>query len=166
MEAVGAVRLRIIAIGRLRQACERTLADDYLCRAAPLLRRMGLAAVDVRELPESRAATPEQRRRQEGAAILKALQARAIVIALDERGEECTSRDFATRLCQLAARGGPELAIIIGGPDGLDETVKARAQWLLALGRMTWPHRLVRVMLAEQLYRAGAIAAGLPYHRD
>ena len=160
------MRLRIIAIGRMKQACERTLADDYLRRAMPLLRRIGLSSVEVRELPESRATTPDQRRRQEGAALLKALDARATLIVLDERGEECGSRDFAGRLRRLAARGGPELAVVIGGPDGLDEAVRNRADWLLSLGRMTWPHRLVRVMLAEQLYRAGAIAAGLPYHRD
>ncbi len=160
------MKLRILAIGRLKQACERTLADDYLRRAAPLLRRIGLSSVEVRELHESRAATPEQRKRQEGAALLKALDVRATVIALDERGEECGSRDFCARLRKLAARGGAELAIIIGGPDGLDEAVKARADWLLSLGPMTWPHRLVRIMLAEQLYRAGSIAAGLPYHRE
>ncbi len=160
------MKLRIFAIGRLKERCERALADDYLRRAGPLLKRIGLAAVETRELPESRAATPEQRKRQEAAALLKALDARAIVVALDERGEECTSRAFAGKLRELAARGGPALAIVIGGPDGLDETVKARADWLLSFGRMTWPHRLVRVMLAEQLYRAGSIAAGLPYHRD
>ena len=160
------MRLRILAIGRLKDACERTLAEQYLRRAGPLLRRMGLASIEVRELPESRAGTAAQRKKQEGAALLKALDARAVLIALDERGEECGSRDFAARLRKLAARGGPELAIVIGGPDGLDEVVKARADWLLSLGRMTWPHRLVRIMLAEQLYRAGSITAGLPYHRD
>jgi len=160
------VKLRILVIGRLKERCERALVEEYLRRAGPLLKRIGLSSIEVKELPESRADTPEQRKRQEGTALLKALDARAVVIALDERGEDCSSRAFADKLRKLAGRGGPELAIVIGGPDGLDDAVKQRADWLLSFGRMTWPHRLVRIMLAEQLYRAGSIAAGLPYHRD
>ena len=160
------MKLRIIAVGRLGRGPERTLVDDYLKRAGPLLRRLGLAGIEERELAESRAAAPEARRRQEAEAIMRALPADSRLILLDERGDLASSRELTDRLRRLAGAGGRELAIVIGGPDGVDDALRHRADWTLALGRLTWPHRLVRVMLAEQLYRAGSIAAGHPYHRD
>ena len=160
------MKLKIIAVGRLGRGPERALVDDYLKRAGPLLRRLGITAMEERELAESRAATAEARRRQEAEAISRALSPDGRLILLDERGELATSRELTGRLRRLAGAGGRELAIIIGGPDGVDDALRDRADWTLALGRLTWPHRLVRVMLAEQLYRAGSIAAGHPYHRD
>ena len=160
------MKLTIIAVGRLGRGPERTLVDDYLKRAAPLMRHLGITAMTERELVESRAATPEARRRQEAEAIEKAMVPDSRLVLLDERGTLATSRQLTDRLRQLVASGGRELAVIIGGPDGVDESLRQRADWTLALGRLTWPHRLVRVMLAEQLYRAGSIAAGHPYHRD
>ena len=160
------MKLVILAVGRLKEPAERTLVEDYLRRAKPLLRRMGISDIAVRELPESRANTAELRKRQEADEILKRMDAKASVLLLDERGEHMTSREFTGALRKLAGRAGKELAIIIGGPDGVDERLRDRADVMVAFGRMTWPHRLVRVMLAEQLYRAGSIAAGLPYHRD
>ncbi len=160
------MKLKIIAVGRLGRGPERALAEAWLERARPLLRQMGLSAIEERELPESRARTPELRRRQEAEAIGRAIGAGARIVLLDERGEQVTSRELAGRLRKLAAAGGRELAVIIGGPDGVDEALRRRAAWTLAMGRLTWPHRLVRVMLAEQLYRAGSIIAGHPYHRD
>ena len=160
------MKLVIHAVGRLKEPAEKALVEDYLRRAKPLLRRMGITDVVVRELPESRAETPELRKRREADDILKRIDGKAPVLLLDERGEDMTSRAFATWLRKLAGRGGKELVIIIGGPDGVDERLRERADVTVAFGRMTWPHRLVRVMLAEQLYRAGSIAAGLPYHRD
>ena len=159
-------KLKIVAIGRLGRGPERELVDDYMRRARPLLRRLGLTAIEERELAESRAATPELRRRQEAEAIERVLAPDSRIILLDERGDQVTSRALATRLRTLAATGGRELAIVVGGPDGVDESLRRRADWMLAMGRLTWPHRLVRVMLAEQLYRAGSIVAGHPYHRD
>ena len=160
------MKLRLIAVGRLKEKCARALADEYLRRARPLLRRIGLTDIEVRELPEARAATADQRRKLEAAAIMKAIGADARLIVLDERGQERTSREFTQCLQKLSASGARTLAVVIGGPDGVSEELRARADLLLAFGRMTWPHRLARVMLAEQLYRAGTIAAGLPYHRD
>lgn len=160
------MKLKLIAIGRLGRGPERALVDDYLKRAGPLLRRMGLTAIEERELAESRASSPGLRRQQEAEGIEKLLRPESRVIVLDERGDQATSRELAERLRGLASGGGRELAIIIGGPDGLDEGLRQRADWMLAMGRLTWPHRLVRVMLAEQLYRAGSIIAGHPYHRD
>ncbi len=158
------MRLLLLAIGRLR-GCEKEQAAEYLKRAAPLLRRMGLTSVEMRDFPESRAADAAGRRRQEGQTLLRAAGKDAVLVVLDERGEVLSSREFSTRLARLAG-GGRNLAIIIGGPDGLDEELKDKARLSVSFGRMTWPHRLVRVMAAEQIYRAATIAAGHPYHRD
>ena len=88
------------------------------------------------------------------------------MVALDERGRDLTSRDLASTFGRWRDDARTRLAFLIGGPDGHGDAVRARADLLLSFGRMTWPHRLVRVMLAEQLYRAATILAGHPYHRD
>ncbi len=146
--------------------CQADLAADYLKRAAPLLRGMGLSSAEIREVPESRAATAAARRAGEAAALRRAAGGGAVLIALDERGENLGSREFSARLGRLAASGAQTLAVLIGGPDGLDEALRREARLSLSFGRLTWPHRLARVMAAEQIYRAATIAAGHPYHRD
>ena len=98
--------------------------------------------------------------------MLRAIPAGAAVVVLDERGEQLDSSTFAGRIAAWRAEGRTDLACLIGGPDGLAESLRARADLLLAFGRMTWPHLLVRAMLVEQLYRAATILAGHPYHRD
>jgi 23S rRNA (pseudouridine1915-N3)-methyltransferase len=97
--------------------------------------------------------------------LLGALPARIPLIALDERGWAYSSRALADRIATWRDRGVPELAFAIGGADGLDAAVMDRAEAVLSLGPMTWPHLLVRGMLLEQLYRAQQILAGHPYHR-
>jgi len=159
------VKLLLLAIGRIR-GCERELTAEYLKRAAPMLRRMGLTSVEMREFPESRAPGAEERRRREAEVLLGAAGRDAVLVALDERGENLSSREFAMRLKKLTAGGAPALAVVVGGPDGLAEEVREKARLTVSFGRATWPHRLVRVMAAEQLYRAAAIHAGHPYHRE
>ena len=119
----------------------------------------------VRELNESKAARPRERMAQEGADILKTLDDKAYVIALDERGKTKTSPDFAKMVRQRRDDGQSEMVFVIGGADGLDETVRERANQLLSFGAMTWPHQLVRIMVAEQIYRSFSILAGHPYHK-
>ena len=89
----------------------------------------------------------------------------AAVIALDERGRPLTSPDFAAALARFRDDGRPEAVFLIGGADGLDPALRDRADLVISFGAMVWPHMLVRVMLAEQLYRAATILAGGPYHR-
>ena len=156
----------IIAVGKLKEACIARLIDDYLKRLRPLLPRLGFTGIAVRELVESRKRTAAERKAEEAAAIRKAAGKNAALLLLDERGESPDSRAFAQRLTRLSRSGEKRLAIVIGGPDGLDESLKREAEALISFGRMTWPHQLVRLMLAEQLYRAASIAAGHPYHRD
>ena len=160
------MKLRLIAVGKLKKGPEAALAEDYLARARPLLRRMGFSALEVVELPESRARDAAGRQRAEAAAIRKAAGEGALMLLLDERGQTPDSRAFSGLLQRLARSGAARLAIVIGGPDGVDAALRERAAEVIAFGRLTWPHRLVRVMLAEQLYRAATIAAHHPYLRD
>lgn len=147
--------MRVIAIGRLRDGPEADLFNRYAERLRPRL--------DLTELPEGRGAPAEVKRR-EGAALLAALPPGALVIALDLGGTEPDSATFARHLDRWLEQGRP-VCFLIGGAEGLDTPVIARADHTLSLGRMTWPHFLVRAMLAEQLYRARSISQGHPYHR-
>ena len=106
-----------------------------------------------------------ERKIREGELLLAAVPERALVVALDERGKHVSSADFA-KLIGKWGSSGSTIAFLIGGADGHGDAVRARADHLLALGTMTWPHLLVRAMLCEQLYRAQQILAGHPYHRE
>lgn len=136
----------------------RALYEDY----AQLLREpLDLIEVDVRkQLPM------QKRRAAEAERLLDKVPPGAIIVALDETGKTLSSRDLANRIGGWRDDGEACIAFLIGGADGLDETVRARAHLTLSFGRMTWPHLLVRGMLAEQLYRVQQILAGHPYHRD
>lgn len=147
--------IRIIAIGRLRKGEEAGLYARFAERLSP--------APHVTEIPEARGSVAETRRR-EAAALLAALPDPAFVVALDLGGAAPDSERFARDLERWAAFGRP-VCFLIGGAEGLDAEVLRRADHVLSLGAMTWPHMLVRAMLAEQLYRAQAIRTGHPYHK-
>ncbi len=148
--------MRLIAIGRLRDGPEAALFGRYVARIRPRL--------DLTELAEARGPVAEIKRR-EGAALLAALPAGAWAVALDQGGTQHASGAYATLLERWLADQRP-LGFLIGGAEGLDAAVIERADHLLSLGAMTWPHLLARVMLAEQIWRARAITAGHPYHRS
>ena len=158
------MRLTIAAVGRMKAGPERDLLDRYVDRAAKQGRGLGLTRVEIREISESRAARAEDRRAEEAALLLDGLADKACVVALDERGRTMDSDAFAAF---LGARidEGRDLAVLIGGADGHGEAVRARADLVLAFGAMTWPHQIVRILAAEQIYRATTILAGHPYHR-
>ncbi len=159
-------RLILAAVGRMKVDPLKALVDDYLARARPLLKRLGYAGVEQREVPESRKASADLRREEEAQALLRAIGRDAALLVLDERGEMLTSLQFADLLRRSGRQGRDAVALVIGGPDGLSPSLREQAAAAIAFGRMTWPHRLARLMLAEQVYRAGTIAAGHPYHRD
>ena len=159
------MRLVIAAIGRLKDGAERELLARYRERFADLGKRLGLSPIAWHEPGESRAATAERRRAEEGASLLKLARDADAIIALDERGKSLTSSAFAQLIGRTRDGGAGTLAILIGGPDGLAPEVRDAAQVKLSLGAMTLPHGLARVVLAEQLYRAATILAGHPYHR-
>lgn len=159
------MRVTIAAVGRMKAGPERELLDRYLDRAAKQGRALGVTKVEVREIPESRAARAEDRKAEEAEALLAGVADTAWVIVLDETGATRTSQAFADDLAARLAEGR-DWAILIGGADGHGPAALARADLRLAFGAMTWPHQIVRILAAEQVYRATTILAGHPYHRD
>ncbi len=156
------MRLLIAAVGKLRDAPEAALTADYIARARNSGRQLGFKALDLIEVE----AKPPGDARAEAGAVLRATPDEARKILLDERGKDWTSRELAERLARWRDDGVPTAVFWVGGADGVAQTIKDNADERLAFGRQTWPHRLVRVMLAEQIYRAMTILCGNPYHRD
>jgi len=156
------MRVRVIAVGTRMPAWVSSACEDYLTRL-----RGGLAVVLTEIEPGVRRGSSrvQQAIAAEGRRLLGALTPQEHVVALDERGRELTTRELAGWL-GARMQQGEDLAFMIGGPDGLAPEVLARSRFTLALSRLTLPHALVRVVLAEQLYRAHAILTHHPYHRD
>jgi len=159
------VKILLIAVGRLKSGPERDLCIRYIERAQAGARSVGLTGVEAREIDESRARRPEDRKAEEARAILALLPEGARLVALDERGRSLSSADFAADIGRSRDDGAPAYALVIGGPDGIAEELRSKAQKVLAFGAMTWPHQMARFMAAEQIYRATTILAGHPYHR-
>ncbi|KQP74834.1 50S rRNA methyltransferase [Methylobacterium sp. Leaf465] len=160
------MRLLVAAVGRLKPGPERDLAARYRERAAQLGRGLGFAACDIAEIPESRARRAQDRAVEEGAAILAHAVAGVALAVYDERGRaDLTSETIATRVGAWRDAGRSVLVLAIGGADGLDTTVRDRAELSLSFGAATLPHGLVRVLALEQVYRTLTILAGHPYHR-
>ena len=160
------MRVGILAIGRMKQGPERELCSRYLERAIAGGRSLGLSGFTVTELPESRAGSPAARKAEEGKALSAQLPSAGIAIALDEHGKTQGSEDFAHRIARWRDDGKPALSFVIGGADGLDPAFIKAADLVLSFSPLTWPHQLVRIMLAEQLYRTTTILSGHPYHRE
>ncbi len=154
------MRVTIVAAGRLRAGPERALVDDYLARAGKAGRSLGVHPITETEIEPKGSDL-----RARTAALLGAAPDGATLVVLDERGRAMASDAFARKLATLRDTGVRDLAFVIGEADGVHSDARDRADLLLAFGPQTWPHKLVRVMLAEQLYRAVAILAGSPYHR-
>jgi len=159
------MRVGIAAVGRLKQGPEREIAASYRKRAETTGRPLGFRDIEVIEIRESRAHDVERRRLEESIAIANVIPVAAVVVALDERGENLDSPALAGLLREWRAEDRAAACFIVGGADGLAPSLIERAQLRLAFGKATWPHQLVRIMLLEQLYRAGTILAGHPYHR-
>jgi 23S rRNA (pseudouridine1915-N3)-methyltransferase len=159
------MRIGLFAVGRLKTGPEKDLAARYLDRFAKAGPAIGLELLRVSEVAESRASNGETRKREEAAMLQKALPEGGVLILLDERGKAMNSEAFAALLGQYRDQGKRDLTIAIGGADGLDPALYDKADATLCLGRMTWPHQLVRILIAEQLYRAVTILSGHPYHR-
>jgi 23S rRNA (pseudouridine1915-N3)-methyltransferase len=159
------MRVVVIAVGRLKQGPERELAEGYRRRAEAIGRPLGLHEIEIVEIRESRAHDAERRRVEESIAIANVVPDRSILVVLDGHGESLDSARFAALLREWRAEDRPAVCFVIGGADGLAASLNDSAKLRLAFGVATWPHQLVRIMLLEQIYRAGSILAGHPYHR-
>ena len=155
------MRLRILAVGARQPAWVDTATQEYLRRIRPPW-RLELVALEAATRGTRGAADAVRR---EGERVLDALRDRERVVLLDETGKTLATRELATRLEALAV-GTPDVALLIGGPDGHAPDVRARAAETWSLSKLTLPHGLARVLLVEQLYRAQSLLLGHPYHRD
>lgn len=155
------MRVKVVAIGRLRKGPEFDLIQDYTQRFDKIGRNMGLGPVSFQELEDKK----QGGKASEGALLLAAIPQGAVVCALDERGALFTSPEFSNKIAKARDDGTSDLIFVIGGADGLAQAVLDRADFKLSFGKMVWPHMLARVMLSEQLYRAASILSGSPYHR-
>jgi 23S rRNA (pseudouridine1915-N3)-methyltransferase len=156
-----ALGVHICAVGRLRSGPERELLDDYLKRFDRTGRALGLGPVSVHEVEDKKGGGM----RAEAPLLEGVIPKGAVICALDERGKLMSSPDFANMLADWRDMGRGDVAFVIGGADGIDPGLRAKADAKLSFGKMVWPHMLVRVMLGEQLYRAASILSGAPYHR-
>jgi 23S rRNA (pseudouridine1915-N3)-methyltransferase len=159
------MKLLIAAVGKLKDGSEEELVARYADRTAQIGRALALGPIDLREVPESKAKRPDDRKREEAAALTELLVP-GMLVALDETGKTLTSVEFSQQLARWRDDGVPTVQFVVGGADGLDPELRNKAVLTLSFGRMTLPHQLVRGILAEQIYRAATILAGHPYHRE
>lgn len=159
------MRLLLAGVGRLKTGPERDLCDRYLGRIRGIARQAGVAGVDAWDIDEARSRGSDERKREEAAGLATRLGAGVEAIVFDERGRTFSSQDFAAMIERARDGGTSTLAFIVGGPDGLDAVFRARAAHQYSFGAATLPHQLVRVLVAEQIYRALTILTGHPYHR-
>ncbi len=159
------MRISVCAVGRLKRAPETELCSDYLARTEKLGRQVGITKAEIVEVPESQDGQASGRKIQEAGALQAKIAPGAMLICLDENGQNVDSKEFSKIIKKAADDGTSELVFVLGGPDGLDPDLLSSASKTVCFGRMTWPHRLARVMLLEQIYRAVTLMVNHPYHR-
>ena len=151
------MRLWLVAVGRGRSDPAGPLYEHYARRLSPPL--------TLREIVARKSIAPEKLAEEEGRLLLAAVPKDAVLVAFDPRGKAVSSEALAKAIGRWRDEGARDVAFAIGGADGLTQKVRQKAAMIISLGAMTWPHMLVRAMVAEQLYRAQTILAGHPYHR-
>jgi 23S rRNA (pseudouridine1915-N3)-methyltransferase len=156
------VRVHVCAVGRIRaDQPERAIFEDYHMRFNRTGKPLALGPMVEVEVEDKKGGGMEA----EAELLLRAVPAGALLVTMDERGRVMSSPEFAADLAKWRDGGRQDVAFVIGGADGIAPSLRARADASISFGKMVWPHMLVRVMLAEQLYRAATILAGGPYHR-
>jgi 23S rRNA (pseudouridine1915-N3)-methyltransferase len=160
------MRIIIGAVGKLKDGPERVLYARYVERLEATGRRIALGPVKLVEIAESRAASVEARKDDEARRLLAGIDGNSYIVAVDETGTHPTSAAFSQMLRKRRDAGTETITFLIGGADGHGVAVRSAARETIAFGAMTLPHGLVRVVLAEQLYRAATIITGHPYHRS
>lgn len=157
------MKITVLAIGRTQSEYLAKGISNYLDRIA---RYMPVELKILPDLKSTRALSEEQQKDKEGRLILDSVTPADHVTLLDERGKQYTSREFAALIDKRASSGLKRLVLVIGGPYGFSPQVYDRADSLISLSRMTFSHEMVRLFLAEQIYRAMTILRGEPYHHD
>ena len=160
------MQLILATIGRLKKGPEQELVARYGDRLASAGKAVGISQIKTIEIVESRAASASARKLAEAQSLISRLPDNCAIFAFDERGKSPSSRQFAKLVSNKLDNGTQALALIIGGPDGLDSSLTNQADSLLSFGSATFPHQLVRVLVLEQAYRAVTILTNHPYHRD
>ena len=153
------MHITLISIGKLKSGPEKDLVDDYVNRFNKAGPGIGLRSLKLVDLASGGGLSSE------GERLLSALPSGAKTIRLDEHGPQLSSVKFSNRIAKWRDDGQGELCFLIGGAEGYSDAVRDACPETLAFGPQTWPHRLVKVMLVEQLYRAVSLQAGLPYHK-
>ena len=159
------MRLLIAAVGKLKHGPERELFAHYLDRAEAIGRKTGLSPLSAIEVAQAKAATAQARMEAEAKTLLAKLPSSYKLICLERGGDQLDSEEFAQALAKFRDGGAQGLAFFIGGADGLDLAAQFKADRVVSLGPITLPHGLARIVLAEQIYRAGTLLTGHPYHR-
>ncbi len=158
------MKLELYAIGKLKKSPMLSLLDDYQHRISGIARNLGFKPLDIHEIDHKKSLQGQSLKQYEATLLLH--NTPDIMIALDETGQNVSSQDFAMLLNNYKNNNKNICRFIIGGADGLCDSVRAKANTIISFGTLTWPHMLVRVMLAEQIYRAMTILSNHPYHRE
>lgn len=159
------MRITLFAIGKMKQNAIKQLYTQYFERLSICARSLGIQHIKNYEIIESRAATASLRQLQEEKQLLDFLPSNAYLVLCDEQGENISSRGFTEKLSTVIESTHSEIIFAIGGADGFGQVAKKRANLCISFGKMTWPHQLARILLAEQIYRSMTIMLNHPYHR-
>lgn len=153
------MHVSILSVGKLKSGPEKDLVDDYAARFNKSGPGIGLRSLKLIDVASGGGLDAE------GARLLAAIPVGAKTLRLDEFGVQWNSVKFSKQIAKWRDDGQGQLCFLIGGAEGYSQAVRDACSDILAFGPQTWPHRLVKVMLAEQLYRAVSLQAGLPYHK-
>jgi 23S rRNA (pseudouridine1915-N3)-methyltransferase len=160
------LKVSLAVIGQLKSGPERELVDRYTDRFTKIAPSLGMEFRGTSQTSESKARDSETRKREEAKALLGDGDAPSLLLVFDERGKPLSSQEFANLIGKWRDEGARTMLAVIGGADGLHESIREKADRIVSFGAMTMPHQLVRVLACEQLYRATTILSGHPYHRE
>ena len=159
------MKLKVISIGQLKNNPILEMQKDYESRILNLSKSVGINNLEIKELPISKKSSIKERQKEEAKIISQHINKDNLNLFLDGKGENINSVDIS-QIISKSSFDGKDLLFFIGGPDGFDEKIINAANKIISFGRVTWPHKLIRIMLLEQLYRGITILNNHPYHRN
>ena len=159
------MKLKVISIGQLKNNPILEIQKDYESRILNLSKSVGIKNLEIKELPISKKSSIKERQKEEAKIISQHIKQDNLNVFLDGKGENINSVDIS-QIISKSSFNGKDLVFFIGGPDGFDEKIIKVSNKIISFGRVTWPHKLLRIMLLEQLYRGITILNNHPYHRN